>query len=126
MMAAGPTGADSIVSAPVDPALRRRGLADCDAALSWLVDHDDELGVQPDFDHRRQQPRGGSHAVDAQGGPAFQLLEAPTLDLATTSRQIRVTTNGTAKKTTVRSPWTLTPKHGRRRGKPFGDLLTGS
>lgn len=65
------------------------GLNDCYAALRWLADHAEELGVRPELITVGGQSAGGNLAaaltlkVRDEGGPpiTFQLLEIPALDL---------------------------------------------
>jgi acetyl esterase len=65
-------------------------LEDCYAVLHWIVDHADELGVQPDLITVGGGSAGGNLAaalalkVRDEGGPriALQLLEVPVLDLS--------------------------------------------
>ncbi len=77
------------------------GLNDCYAALIWVAEHADELGIRPDL----ITVGGGSAGANLsaalalkardEGGPriAFQLLEVPALDATLSSASHR--TNGT-------------------------------
>jgi acetyl esterase len=65
------------------------GLNDCYAALCWVAEHADDLGVQPDLITVSGQSAGANLAAALclktrdEAGPAiaFQLLEVPALDL---------------------------------------------
>ncbi|MGN7860845.1 alpha/beta hydrolase [Microbacterium sp. 22303] len=64
-------------------------LNDCQTALKWVVDHADEIGVDPDFITVGGASAGANLAAALciknrdENGPAiaFQLLEAPAVDL---------------------------------------------
>jgi len=65
------------------------GLNDCSAALTWLVDHAEALGIRPELITIGGQSAGANLAaaltlkVRDEGGPplAYQILEVPALDL---------------------------------------------
>lgn len=65
------------------------GLNDCSAALTWLVEHAEELGVRPELITIGGQSAGANLAaaltlkVRDEGGPrlAYQILEVPAVDL---------------------------------------------
>jgi acetyl esterase len=79
------------------------GLHDCHTALSWAVEHADELGIRPHLITIGGGSAGANLAAALtlkardEGGPAiaFQLLEVPVLDLTAASRPTRPTRSDT-------------------------------